>query len=488
MSSDPRRPPTPAGERGCGTSVAADGDRARSVSALLDRNARLFGDHVALTHAGATYSWRDLHGLVQKTVADLRARGVAPGERLAVPLAASIESVALLWAAAALGATIVALDPSAPREIWEARATAAQATWLVVPQAGTDPRLARLGGIAPSAKAAPAPLTVVFTSGSGGRPKAVPLWSKQYLASAEATVAALALVATDRWLAVMPMFHVGGLAILFRALVSGGGVELHERFVPRLVADRLRGGEISFCSLVPTMLARLLPLLEPSGADQMSRLLLGGAPVPSQLLRVAEQLGIGVYRAYGMTETASMIALARPGEEGAEPLPGVELRIEGTKQSGEILVRGPMVSPAATDREGWLHTGDVGFLDRAGRLHVRGRLKNIVITGGENVSPEEVERVLEEHEQIAEVGVAGVPDPEWGELLVALVVRRARSRALGSDAELTESVRSFCRWRLERYKVPKRVFTVAALPRTATGKIDRSALTALARSLAQAAG
>ncbi len=488
MSSDSRRSPTPAGAPGCGASVAADGDRARSVSALLGRNARLFGDRLALTHAGATYSWRDLHGLVQATVADLRARGVAPDERLAAPLAASIESVALLWAAAALGTTIVALDPSAPREIWEARATAAQATWLVVPQAGTDPRLARLSGNAPSPGAAPAPLTVVFTSGSGGRPKAVPLWSEQYLASAEASVAALELAATDRWLAVMPMFHVGGLAILFRALVSGGGVELHERFVPHLVAERLRRGGISHCSLVPTMLARLLPLLDSFAADGMPRLLLGGAPAPSSLLRVAEQLGLGVYRAYGMTETASMIALARPGEEGAEPLPGVQLRIAGAKQAGEILVRGPMVSPAAADPEGWLHTGDVGFLDCAGRLHVRGRLKNIVISGGENVSPEEVERVLEEHEEIAEVGVAGIPDPEWGELVVALVVRRARSQAAESDAELTESLRSFCRSRLERYKVPKRVFSVAALPRTATGKIDRPALAALARSLAQAAG
>ena len=162
-----------------------------------------------------------------------------------------------------------------------------------------------------------------------------------------------------------------------------------------------------------------------------------------------------------MTETCSQIVAGHPGR----PLTGVELE---TAADGEILVRGPMVARAALGEDGWLHTGDLGRLDEDGRLHVLGRLKELIVTGGENVAPLEVEQVLLGHPAVADAGVAGLPDPDWGEAVTAFVVLRAPVDG--------DQLRAWCRERLEPFKVPKAFHAVERLPRSAGGKLLRDRL------------
>jgi acyl-CoA synthetase (AMP-forming)/AMP-acid ligase II len=163
-----------------------------------------------------------------------------------------------------------------------------------------------------------------------------------------------------------------------------------------------------------------------------------------------------------MTEAASQVATADPGERAGTPLPGVELSIG---PADEILVRGPMVARGALGPDGWLHTGDRGQLDEAGRLHVEGRLGNVIVTGGENVVAEEVEEALLSHPAVADAAVLGLPDPEWGEAVSAFVVL--------SDGASVEELLEWCRERLAPYKVPKRIEQVPGLPRSASGKLLR---------------
>jgi o-succinylbenzoate---CoA ligase len=208
---------------------------------------------------------------------------------------------------------------------------------------------------------------------------------------------------------------------------------------------------------VPTMLARLRDAGLRS-APALKALLLGGGPIPGELLGEA---GLPVVATYGMTETASHVATRSRSEPGARPLPGVELAIG---EEGEVLVRGPMVAPGALAPDGWLHTGDRGRLED-GLLHVEGRLKELIVTGGENVSPVEVEGVLTAHPAVKDAAVIGMPDPEWGEAVTAFVV-------LGGSAD-AETLIGWCRERLAAYKVPKRVEQVPALPRNPAGKLLR---------------
>jgi O-succinylbenzoic acid--CoA ligase len=188
--------------------------------------------------------------------------------------------------------------------------------------------------------------------------------------------------------------------------------------------------------------------------------------VPRDLLEWGAQAGRPLLQTYGMTETCSQIATASAGSAAARPLPGVQLRIG---PDGEILVRGPMVSPGALAADGWLHTGDRGRLDDDGSLHLSGRIKDTIVTGGENVAAAEVEEALVSHPAVADAAVVGRPDPEWGEAVAAFVVLDREA----TDAELAAHVRE----RLAGYKVPRTITRVEDLPRTASGKLLKGRLT-----------
>jgi o-succinylbenzoate---CoA ligase len=386
-----------------------------------------------------------------------------------LPRPAAAEAVVRAWEA---GEAVLPLDPDAPGPELARLLGAARPTHLL--DATGRSRLP--GGRPP----APGTATVVATSGTGGLPKAVELDAAAIRAAAQAVSSALDAGPGDRWLCCLPLHGVAGLAILARAWHGGLPVEVHEGFDPDRVAAA--AGRATLVSLVPAMLPRLLA----AGADlgRFRRVLLGGGPIPAELA------GGPLVRTYGLTETFGGVV------HDGHPLDGVELRIDGGSgglkgsppvdggDGGEILVRGPMLfrgyrgdpaGSAAALRGGWLRTGDLGRLDPAsggaGRLVVLGRRDDLIVTGGVNVHPVEVEAVLAAHPAVAAVGVGGRPDPRWGQRVAAYVVPRDPA-APPTLAEL----RAFALERLAAAKAPRELVLVPALPRGPSGKLLRRRL------------
>jgi O-succinylbenzoic acid--CoA ligase len=373
------------------------------------------------------------------------------------------------------GAAVAPLDPGAPEALLRERLEHLRPTRL---DDGGGPTL-RSGGIpVPAGTGA-----VVSTSGTTGNPRAARLDHAALTASARAVHEALGAGPAHAWLCCLPLHSIAGLAILARARTYGLPLAVHERFDPDAVAAAATTATGStLVSLVPTMLARLLDRDAP--VARFHTILLGGAPVPGPLVARATAAGARVATTYGMTETGGGCV------HDGHPLHGVEIRLAMLDRAtaaaepgatGEILVRGAVVmhgyhrDPAASARaftpDGWLRTGDVGTFDPAGRLRVVDRLRDLVITGGVNVSPTSVERVLAEHPGIAEVCVAGSPDREWGERVVAFVIPTRREAPPSLEA-----VRAFARGRLTPAELPREVRIVEVIPRTPGGKPRRAAL------------
>lgn len=310
---------------------------------------------------------------------------------------------------------------------------------------------------------------VVFTSGTTGPPKGVRLTGLNLTAAASASAEHLGHGADDDWLLAMPLHHVGGLSIIVRQAFSGGSITMLPGFEAETFAEAMHG-EVTMVSVVPTMLARVLDF---GPFDGLRAVLVGGGPIPPGLLEDAVASGLPVLPTYGMTETFGQVATLRPGASlayKAHPLPGVDIR---TDSDGQITVKGPMVSPGYVDQsdrpDPWFVTNDLGELDEEGALRVLGRADSVIVTGGENVSPERVEAVLRLHPDIAEAVVVGIPDPEWGEMVACVYEGTADGLAVWASE------------RLARHQVPKKWVSVDEIPRTSIGKPDRAA----ARSLAE---
>jgi O-succinylbenzoic acid--CoA ligase len=309
--------------------------------------------------------------------------------------------------------------------------------------------------------------------------------------SATASAFHLGVLPDDRWLSILPLYHVGGLAVLFRCCLYGAAAVLQEGFDLDAVNRSLDEEAITLVSLVPTMLYRLLPT-RASWPERLRLVLLGGAAASPELVAQALAAGVPVATTYGLTEAASQVATMlpdeardKPGSVG-RPLLFTEMQILGDGNAplpageiGEVAVRGPAVmagyyaAPKATAealRGGWLHTGDMGYLDEDGDLWLVQRRSDIIVSGGENVYPAEVEAVLGAHPAVAAAAVVGLPDAEWGEQVAALVVVRE-----GRTIEAGELLR-FARQRLAGYKLPRRLSFVDAMPQTALGKVARAAV------------
>ena len=421
----------------------------------------------ALITSSGTVTYAELSAGARRTARQLAALGVRKGDRVATTLPPSVAFAELLHALPLLGASLVPLNT---------RLTAEERRWQLDDSGARlcvqEPVDGEEANVELHAKAAlDSEHSVIYTSGTTGRPTAVSLTYRNHLSSAIASAWNLGVDPDDRWLCVLPLFHVGGLAILLRSALYGTAAVLHDGFDVERVKDAFESGEVTLASLVPTMLRRLAEAgLE--RAPALRAVLLGGGPVPRDLLEWSAEHGFPALQTYGMTQTSSQIAtltateaVQKSGSAG-KPLLGVELSIS---DEGEILVRGPMVSPGALNpADGWLHTGDRGRLDDEGYLWVEGRLKDVIVTGGENVACAEVERVLEEHPAVVEAAVVGLPDPEWGEVVTAFVV-------LNGDGEPGDLI-AFCRERLAGYKVPRALHTVDSLPRNAAGKLLRREL------------
>ncbi len=375
-------------------------------------------------------------------------------------------------------------------------ALAASVPGLVIARTPDTMELPEFDGRLPGESAADcSTLAVLYTSGTSGRSKGVCLSWGNFSASAEAAAERLGPSVAGRWLACMPLFHVGGLSIIARSLLFGGPVRLHPGFDAARVSDALDAADIAGLSLVPTMLSRLLRhrggRRAPAGLEV---LLLGGAAAAPALVEAACAAGFPVCPTYGLTEATSQVATSGPPQPGSgwpspmRALRGTEVRIvtaEGPAPcgtAGEIVVRGPTVmqgylnEPAATAtalQDGWLHTRDIGYLDAEGGLHVLDRRDDLVVSGGENVSPAEVEAVLLEVPGVAEAAVAGVPDDDLGACVVAWIV--AQAGAAPDRATLADH----CRRHLAGFKCPREFRYVASLPRNAAGKLQRRDLAGL---------
>jgi o-succinylbenzoate---CoA ligase len=413
---------------------------------------------------------------------------------IALPRPAAARAIVAAWEA---GEAVLPLDPDAPAPELAATLAAARPTHLL----DGEGRSRRAGGEPAEAGVA----AVVATSGTSGAPKAVELGADAVRWSALATSAALGAGPGDRWLCCVPVHGVAGLAVLARAWHTGLPVEVHERFDPAAV--RAAAGRATLVSLVPAMLRRLLAAGDE--AARFRRVLLGGGPVPADLIAEASGRDVGLVRTYGLTETfggmvhdghplggaavriaglwttgaaASTARLSSPsgGPDTGGPGSGVGGAGPPSDPEGEVLVRGPMlfrryrgdpVRTAAVLRDGWLRTGDLGRVGPDGRLAVLGRRDDLVISGGVNVHPDEVEAVLATHPAVAEAAVAGRPDPQWGQRVAAFVVPRDPA----SPPTLAE-LRAFTRRRLAAAKAPRELVLVPALPRGPSGKLLRRLL------------
>jgi len=411
-------------------------------------------DRIAIEGPERSMTYSELSKAAIGAAAALQRMGVTGRSRVALALPAREEFVIALHGCLLACAAAVPVDLRLSEAERAARLAGADVVVSAALSAGTPAWPQSMLGEDPV-------VAVMHTSGTTAAPKPVELTYGNFLASALGSVVALGLDPAERWLCPMPLTHVGGLSIPIRSAIYATTAVLPGRFDTEAVLNELMdpARRITLVSLVPTMLARLLD----AGLENPPTLrwaLLGGGPIAPALLERAGDAGVPIAPTYGMTEACSQIATF------GWPLPGVELITSGE----EVFVRGPIVARSALAGDGWLHTGDLGRFDDRGRIEIVGRKSDTIVTGGENVSPAEVEAVLLEHPSVADAAVHARADPEWGEAVVATVVLRDGQTA---DAE---ALRAFCAAALAGFKVPKAIAFAQRLPRTESGKLLRRQL------------
>ena len=434
----------------------------------LSQRSQSCPDRTALLADGAQMTYAELEAEATWVARRLAAHGVRRGSTAALTMHPRREQVVLLHALMKVGA---ALLPLGPRLTEEERAAVVAAVDPIIDL--DDP-----GQLTQTE--ADMPLLGehdmddiccrVLTSGSTGTPRPIPLSYGNFLWNAVGSGFNLGVLPEDRWLCCLPLSHIAGLGIVMRSVIYGTTAVVHDGFDVDRVGEALERDDITLVSLVATMLTRLLD----AGVDLSGprAILVGGGPVPEGPLEEAIAKGATVVQTYGLTETCSQVTTLAPADakrklgSAGRPLLTTHLRI----QDGEILIQGPTVAPGSADADGWLHTGDLGHIDEEGFLYVRDRIDDLIVSGGENVIPAEVEEVLLRHPDVAEAAVIGREDPEWQQAVTAVVV-------LDNGSSLTpDELRRHCADSLAGYKVPKRVELASALPRTPTGKVMRRAL------------
>ena len=487
----------------------------------LARRAFQTPDRPALTFEGVTRSYAVMNRDVDRLAAALRAGGVCRGDRIGfLGLNAPIY-FDLLFAAARLGAIFVPLNfrltgpeldyivndagihtlvvDGPHRPVIDAiRGSLCCRLYLSADGAaeGWTPVTTFVGDTAPLASGEPADdddiAVIMYTSGTTGRPKGVMLThGNLWWANINATLST-DISERDVSVVMAPLFHIGGLNVTpLVAWQKGAHVLLHRNFDPaRFIAD-VAAYRVTTTFAVPAMLLFIAqqPNFETADLSSLRLISCGGAPVPEPLLRLYNARGIPVNQGYGLTETAPAgtclgedYALAKLGSAG-RPAFFVDLRIVGEDgrtplpagERGEVIMKGPHImrgywnKPEATaqaiDAEGWFHSGDIGYLDDEGFLYICDRLKDMIISGGENIYPAEVEAAIYAHPAIAEVAIIGEPDPKWGESVTCIAALKPEQ-----SLEL-EELRAWATERLARYKLPSRLEIIEALPRNPAGKV-----------------
>jgi O-succinylbenzoic acid--CoA ligase len=424
-----------------------------------------------LKRAAAEHGWRRALIAGEKSLsyaelyakAEAGARGLIPGETIGISLPEGDATLIALASAILAGCPFLPLDPLAPKAKTKALMSKAGVGWIV-------------------ADSSPCPLLIIGTSGSTGEPKGVMLSEANIAAAVIGSRQRLGLAPGDVWLGCLPLFHIGGLSIFFRCLEAGATMLLHDEFNPEQILSDIAEKQVTHLSLVPAMLAKLVELGQAPAAS-LRILLVGGAALSPELAKRARALGWPIIPTYGMTETASQAATLYPmpedwqaGEVG-QPLPGLEI---GLDEQGRVKLRGPSlmlgyVNPEhrpgdGLDGEGWFITNDLGHIAKDGSLTVLGRADDMLISGGKNIHPLEIEPHLAACPGVSELALTGRPDPVWGDLLVAVYAGAARP----------EEVLHWGRERLEGPYRPREAVRVSALPRNRIGKLDREKLREMA--------
>ncbi len=421
-------------------------------------------------------------------------RGVRPGSRVAWHGRASLTSVQALLGAMRAGGVLVPLSPSASHaEV--AHVVADADPVLGITDTRGDPvfegvstvlgmdEVVTLGDRSVAAGVpSPSPdddALIVYTSGTTGKPKGAVHTHASLLAGVRSLLTAWAWDPEDRLILTLPLFHVHGLcAGVFGSLAAGGSVTVYDRFDEDAVLAATSSNTMFFG--VPTMYHRLAPSADVAALGRLRLCVSGSAPLAADLWRRLASVGVSVLERYGMTETLltlsnPVVGERRPGSVGM-PLPGVEAAVEDSDELGvgELRVRGPSLGRgywgrgAFSDDDGWFATGDLVSVSDDGYVSIRGRRTDLIITGGHNVYPAEVEAVLSRHPGVAEVAVVGLPSDEWGETVVAFVV--------GEPDLSAQSLRDAAATELAPFKCPREVRFVEALPRNALGKVLRKEL------------
>lgn len=459
-----------------------------NLAALLTESARRYATQSALHYDGRSETYAALESRAARSAGRLRELGVETGDRVAVRLPNGPDFVGVWLGALRLGAIVVPLNPLlAQREI-EERRRISQARFFVDAWDG-------LGGAVP-ADAEPVarddgdPAVILFTSGTSGRAKGAVLTHGSIRAAADAASAALALSPVDVVLGAAPFSHVLGQTTgLVATLSAGASVAIVERFEADATLRLMNETRTTILLGVPTMCIALCEAARAAAELPPIRIAhVGGAPVPLEVAQDFERaFGGEVYEGYGLTEMSGIATTYLPGQPRKPgsvgmPLTTTEMRVVGADgavlpadEPGEVQFRGPSVIPgyweddeattAALSVNGWLSTGDIGYVDGDGYLFLVDRKKDVIIRGGYNVLPREVEEVLHSHPSVLEVAVVGVPHPTLGEEVAAFVMARPGS---GADAE---ALRAHAREHLAAYKYPRHVLLVESLPKGPTGKI-----------------
>lgn len=427
----------------------------------------------ALFFEDTKFTWAQANAFVAGAAARLSSLGVRAGDRVAIR-SLNRPEVAWFWfGAARLGATLVPLNARLTQAEVEPMLERAQARVSLGDLPGGLPLFVdALPGIEAPEVDDDQVIVGLFTSGTTGAPKLVELTQGNFRANAEANAVRLGGSFEQRWFGVLPLFHVGGLAMLYRCAVYGASLVLESHFDAARACAAFDAGA-THSSLVPTMLDRVLDARGSTPFTGVHAALIGGGPMSSAQLARARAAGIPVLQTYGLTEACSQVTTEAPddadGQTAGEPLRGVDVRVVNADADGvgEIEVRGPTVAKGYGE---WLHTKDLGALDSRGRLKIYARRTDLIVSGGENIYPAELEAVLREHPLIRDVAVVGRDDAQWGQLPVAVVVTSESS---------DDVLRDWAKERLASFKVPRVWVRVDQLPRNATGKIDRAALRAI---------
>jgi acyl-CoA synthetase (AMP-forming)/AMP-acid ligase II len=461
------------------------------------------GDTVlSLLAEGGTFAFGDVREEAGALARTLRAAGVEAGDRVALAEPDGPQFLRLLFGVLAAGAAAAPLNPAYTEDEFRFYLDDLQPRLLLLPPDGLPAARAaaaslrvqvadgRTAGTATSDVGEPGPddiALLLHTSGTTSRPKQVPLLHRNLAASAREIARFYELTRDDVSYCAMPLFHVHGLvASILAAVAAGGRVVVPQRFTPRGLLDDIVGHDVTWFSAGPTLFTMILERDAKSrevAATPRLRFLrsCSSALSPALMSRVEDRFGVPLVEAYGMTEASHQMTSnpLPPGrrEPGSVGVPsGTEVKIAG----GEVCIRGPGVTPgylgnpeanAESFVDGWFRTGDLGTIDGAGYLRLQGRIKEMVIRGGENISPYEVEAALTSHPAVREAACFGVPDEKYGEEVAAVV-------ALEREADVDELL-AHCGERLAAFKTPKTLYIVDTIPKTATGKLQRQRLPVL---------